>query len=286
MKNRLVRWHPFQNTQNLFINHWPERDYLPYFHDLFNDIFVDELFNGKENGYFVEIGALDGIMNSTTFFFEKFRNWDGIVVEPHPGWYTTCDTDCQEDHLFDYFTQVCRAGKHHISIRSNRKNVSRKAISDVNGTQKFICTLDPAFSGIKNESKQDPGNLALDKEVEVQTCTLTQLLDEYNAPKIIDYISLDVEGVELKILKKFFADNKYTVKVISLENDKLMNSVELMIEQQNFIKLDNHYVENIRQHKKTYELELVGKIPIDIEEVEYRRIHWEHFFVNREFMRI
>lgn len=280
-------WHPFQNP-NLLINHWANGVQLPYFHDLFNDVFVDELFNGKQSGYFVEIGALDGIMNSTSYFFEKFRNWNGIVVEPHPGWYNTCtsDIDCQKDHLFDYFTQVCRAGKQLVSIQYNRKNVSRKAISDVNGTQKFICTLNPAFSGIKNESKQDPENLKLEKEVELQTCTLTQLLDEYNAPKTIDYISLDVEGAELKILKKFFADNKYIVKVISLESDKLMDSVELMFHQQNFIKLDNHYVENVRQNKKTYELELVGRNPDILVTGEYRRVYWEHFYINREFIRI
>ena len=281
----LVGWHPFQNP-NLFINHWTERVQLPYFHDLFNDVFVDELFNGKQSGYFVEIGGLDGIMNSTSYFFEKFRNWNGIVVEPHPGWYITCDTDCQKDHLFDYFTQVCRAGKQLVSIQYNRKNVSRKAISDVNGIQKFICTSNPPFSGIKNESKQDPENLKLEKEVELQTCTLTQLLDEFNAPKTIDYISLDVEGAELKILKKFFADNKYIVKVISIECDNLMDSVELMIHQQNFIKLDNHYVENVRQNKKTYELELVGRIPDILVDIEYRRVHWEHFYINREFIRI
>jgi FkbM family methyltransferase len=251
-------------------------------------VFVDELFNGKENGYFVEVGALDGIMNSTTYFFEKHKNWDGIVVEPNPGWYITCtsDTDCQKDHLFDHFTQTCRAGSPLVSIRTNRKTVSRKAISDVNGTLKFICTSNPAFSGIKNESKQDTENLKLEKEIEVQTCTLTELLDEFNAPKTIDYISLDVEGAELKILRKFFADNKYTVKVISLENDKLMYSAELMIHQQNFIKLDNHYLENLRVNNKIGKLKLVGQYPDILLDEDFVRIDWEHIYVNRKYMKL
>ena len=186
----------------------------------------------------------------------------------------------------DYFTASCRAGWHHISIRDNRKNVSRKAISDVNGIQKFICTSNPAFSGIKNESKQDPENQEVNKEIEVQTCTLTQLLDEFNAPKVIDYISLDVEGAELKILKKFFADNKYTVKVISLENDKLMDSAELMIHQQNFIKLDNHYLENLRVNNKIGKLKLVGQYPDILLDEDFKRIDWEHIYVNRKYIKL
>ena len=60
-------------SEYLTINHWAEDSDSMYYHDLFNDVFVDELFNGKENGYFVEVGALDGIMNSTTYFFEKHK---------------------------------------------------------------------------------------------------------------------------------------------------------------------------------------------------------------------
>ena len=289
-------------SEYLTINHWAEdSEVMPlsasysasmYYHDLFNDTFVDELFNGKENGYFVELGALDGIMNSTTYFFEKVKNWDGIVVEPNPGWYKSCGTgphyQCIKDNLKDddYFTASCRAGWHHISIRDNRKNVSRKAISDVNGTQKFLCTLNPTYSGLKDNIKQDPENQEVNKEIEVQTCTLTQLLDEFNAPKVIDYISLDVEGAELKILKKFFADNKYTVKVISLENDKLMDSAELMIHQQNFIKLDNHYLENLRMNKKTGMLKLIGQYPDILLDEDFKRIDWEHIYVNRKYIKL
>ena len=35
------------------------------------------------NGYFVELGANDGINQSNTFFFEKKRNWKGVLIEPY-----------------------------------------------------------------------------------------------------------------------------------------------------------------------------------------------------------
>jgi len=35
-------------------------------------------------GYFVDIGAHDGITNSNSYIFEKYFGWSGICVEPNP----------------------------------------------------------------------------------------------------------------------------------------------------------------------------------------------------------
>ena len=34
------------------------------------------------NGFYIEIGAYDGLINSNTFYYEKNLNWKGILVEP------------------------------------------------------------------------------------------------------------------------------------------------------------------------------------------------------------
>ena len=33
-------------------------------------------------GFFVELGANDGISQSNTLHFEKYKNWKGILIEP------------------------------------------------------------------------------------------------------------------------------------------------------------------------------------------------------------
>ena len=48
------------------------------------------------------------------------------------------------------------------------------------------------------------------------TTTLDHILEEYKAPKNIDYLSLDIEGSEYRILKNFDF-NKYNIKIISIE---------------------------------------------------------------------
>lgn len=56
-----------------------------YFSQLCQDYFLDKfIFCGKENGFFLDIGANDPIIGNNTYFFEKNRNWTGIAFEPLP----------------------------------------------------------------------------------------------------------------------------------------------------------------------------------------------------------
>lgn len=45
------------------------------------DKWVCEFFNYKKNGYFVEVGAYDGIQTSNTYFLEKELAWTGVCIE-------------------------------------------------------------------------------------------------------------------------------------------------------------------------------------------------------------
>lgn len=56
-----------------------------YFSQIGEDKYVDQkIFNGKSNGIFIDIEAHDGKTFSNSYFFEKYRNWTGICVEPLP----------------------------------------------------------------------------------------------------------------------------------------------------------------------------------------------------------
>jgi len=43
-----------------------------------------------DNGYFVELGANDGVNQSNSLYFEKYRTWRGLLVEPAPQNYLKC----------------------------------------------------------------------------------------------------------------------------------------------------------------------------------------------------
>jgi FkbM family methyltransferase len=66
----------------------------------------------------------------------------------------------------------------------------------------------------------DGGTATLSKKKvnKVETITLEDLLNKYDAPHEIGYLSIDTEGSEYEILENFDF-NKYKIKVISIEHN-------------------------------------------------------------------
>jgi FkbM family methyltransferase len=140
------------------------------------DLNVLEFFNYKKNLFFVDIGANDGITLSNTFLLEKEYNWNGICSEPLPSAYEklrNCrSTFCDDNAIFD---------KSNLSLEFIEANL---------------------FSGIVEYiSEKQKNKLKKSNKIKVNTITLQDLLQKYDSPKIINYLSLDTEGTELKILK-------------------------------------------------------------------------------------
>ena len=93
------------------------------------DKFLDvQIFKGKQNGIFVEVGDLDGIGASNTYFIEKNRNWSGLLIEPNP---------------FEF-------GR--MSKSERIANMENCAISEKEGIVKFLSITGPCnvLSGIKD----------------------------------------------------------------------------------------------------------------------------------------
>jgi FkbM family methyltransferase len=152
----------------------------------------------KTNGFFVEFGATDGITGSNTYMLEREYRWSGILAEPNPVW--------------------------HEQLRHNRScHISEECVYVASGqTVEFTTTEDPALSTIKgfgldDEFKDVRKNAP---SVKVQTITLVDLLNAYDAPEVIDFLSIDTEGTEFGILNAFFQQNtKYKIRAITVEHN-------------------------------------------------------------------
>lgn len=55
-----------------------------YFSQVGQDKAIDELLGEKEGGFFIEVGAYDGLTMSNSLFFEKSRGWTGLLIEANP----------------------------------------------------------------------------------------------------------------------------------------------------------------------------------------------------------
>jgi FkbM family methyltransferase len=197
------------------------------------DQYVKEtFFSNKNDGYFIDIGAHNGIDVNNTYYFEN-EGWNGICFEPIP-------------ELFE-------------QLKFNRKcKLVQKAISDNVGFSQFfkIEGYSDMLSGLADKYPQD--HIArINREIEqynqnydyieVMCSTFDQEVNETN----IDLLSIDTEGAELAILKTINF-SKYNINIMLVEynyyNSELLNllyennfeivqqrGVDLIIKNKNYV---------------------------------------------------
>jgi FkbM family methyltransferase len=160
-----------------------------------------------DNGFYVELGANDGVTQSNSIYFETKRNWSGVLVEPSPHNFLRCrEQRSKKNHIF---CNACVSFDYHNKYVdmtfANLMTISGNLSLDLESTEEHL-----------NAAKQ----FLTDKEVIFKfgavATTLNSLLEEAYAPKVIDFLSLDVEGAELEVLKGINFD-KFLFKFMLIE---------------------------------------------------------------------
>ena len=162
-------------------------------------------FKGKKDpGFFLEIGADDGIRFSNCKFFEETLNWKGIAIEARKAAY---------DKLVKNRNCICL----------------NNCLSDIEEETDFLELkgYGIGLSGLIN--KYDPRHVKrIERDVQnvkhegrsivkLQTVKLSSILEKYDITNI-DFLSIDTEGSELDILK-VLDFNKYNIDVITIEDN-------------------------------------------------------------------
>jgi FkbM family methyltransferase len=189
------------------------------------DEWVIEKTGGRRHGYFVEVGAHNGVHHSNTLTLEAHFGWNGILIEPDPM----------------LFAQLHHNRPASLSVRAVLDNeISEgKDFYFGNSYGGLAQHMPPAW--IAEHSRRGT------KLGVVSTTTLHHLLESVEAPTVIDYLSLDVEGAELPILEKFFSDCQ--------ENDQAYSFRFMSVEFRYDALLLDRLVE--RLSSKDYELDCV-----------------------------
>lgn len=151
---------------------------------------VSTLLRGKRNGYFIDLAANDATILSNTYSLEKKFGWNGLCIEPNPiYWANLTFRDCQ--------VVAAIVGSSRLEEVNFRFNAG-----DHGGIIGF-----------------DNGKHLIRQSEPKYTVTLTEILERFNAPKEIDYLSLDVEGAEEFIMNNFPLD-KYRISLMTVERPK------------------------------------------------------------------
>ena len=197
------------------------------------DIFVLLETNMKHNGFFVEFGATDGVTLSNTYLLENEFSWDGILAEPGRKW-------------------------HDALVNNRTVKIDLNCVWRESGKKlSFVETEIPELSTVKTLSARDhhEASRVVEEEYTVKTKSLLDLLDEYKAPKHIDYLSIDTEGSEFEILSAFDF-NQYDIKIITCEHNysedrekiyNLLSSNGYRRVRKNVSKFDDWYIKTDKQ---------------------------------------
>ena len=167
------------------------------------DKFVLEHLGHMRNGYFLEMGASDGITFSNTYKLEKEYGWSGLLVE--------CDPQMLQ------------------SLRNHRSSTidTRPVWSHSNIEVAFKSIENGALSGIESNLIHPKSLVRSGKILYLNTISLDDLLQQHECPQHINYFSLDVEGSEYNILSTY--SFRHIFDVITVEHLKNQDEITSLI---------------------------------------------------------
>ncbi len=178
------------------------------------DKLVAKFFGPSYKGFFLELGAGDGVDLSNTYYFEKVLGWDGICIEAVENNYKK---------LINNRTCVCL----NECVSSGNDEEYFVEADLLGGLLKFF-----ALDRAKRVNEECPHAEIVTK----QCTTLRKILDKYCHRKQIDYFSLDTEGSELELLLSFPFDD-YRILWLTVEHNyytDIRNGIHELMLKNNF----------------------------------------------------
>ena len=161
-------------------------------------------FINYQNGFYIEMGAHDGIINSNTYYFEKNLNWRGILIEPS-NFFDDLKNNRSSRNIF--YKTLC------VPFNFNKK-VSFEDFGPYSRVPELVTEDYYNWHKKKNKALEYIYKKKIISSPKMNN--LNDLLMESKAPKLIDFFSLDVEGSELNVLKGIDF-NKYNFQYLLIE---------------------------------------------------------------------
>jgi FkbM family methyltransferase len=168
----------------------------------------EELLGKKQGGFYLDVGSNDGRTASNTWHLERELKWTGILVEPVLHLYFESRKLRHPDNVF--INAAC--------VDPDFNEPSLKMI------YAGLMTVSPDQSSFDADHHAAAGSRFISahettETIYVPTMTLDKILEKFDAPKDIDFMSIDVEGAEMPVLRGLNLDI-WKPSVICIESNE------------------------------------------------------------------
>jgi len=210
------------------------------------DAILNKIFKNQKNGFFIEVGCIDGKRFSNTLMLEE-KGWKGMCIEAHSDY-----IDILKKNRPNSIICHCAASE------KNENNISfyandRGSLSSLDKSQGEIWKKQykKYFTGFKKQT--------------IKKRRLDYLFKKYNIKKI-DVLSIDVEGHEIEVLKGInFNEIKPRVLIIESESkthEDQIDKILLPLGYYKSIRLNGNifYLLNKTDHRKIHNKKIKAKI--------------------------
>jgi FkbM family methyltransferase len=147
------------------------------------DVALWDIFAGQPTGFFIEVGAFDGVSISVSYPFEAY-GWTGLLIEPIPERYEQCRKNRPHSRVVN--TAVSKRG---AAPTATFEIVEGDAGWNMHS---YLNTDALHMSRIAGQKR---------RQISVAVTTMDELLKDHRGA--IDFAVIDVEGGELELLDGF-----------------------------------------------------------------------------------
>lgn len=173
------------------------------------DLIIEKFFNGKV-GNLLDLGANDGITFSNSKLFID-KGWGGVLIEASPITFKKLN-DLYIDNKNVLCVEKCLSDIKKTATFYHNVYHSNETIGD---NKDLLSTID-------YESFQRTYNWGTFTNFDIECDTLTSVLDTLGEIKF-DYVSIDIEGMDLQILEQIDLD-KYGVQLLVIEHNNVIKN--------------------------------------------------------------
>jgi FkbM family methyltransferase len=178
-----------------------------------------KFFNHQRHGFLIEVGAADGITHShTAFMFDEWE-WRGVLIEPHPEFFSALQARYENNP--DVLTL-------------------NGGIREVPGKHRFY--MNGQISRFLDDQKIGEGFSKVpgyEGRIDVECTTLTDVCESLGVPREFDFLTVDAEETDIEVLSTLDWE-RWQPRLVCIEHSMPLPVMNGFFSERSYVQLERN----------------------------------------------